>query len=143
MKTEGGYTLIELIMVLFLITLVTGLSSFFFVGSSSSSKLNATAREISAIIRHAGYLSRIKGEYKPVLIDLDSRRYGIEGHGYKAIPPGIGVKVIDPVSGKIGSGIYRPAFRAGSMQSGTIILWNKTREVRIESDPVVGSVTVK
>ncbi len=78
------------------------------------------------------------------MIDFDGMRYGIEGYGCKNIPPDIRIKVVDPITGETGSGMYRMSFQqTGSIKPARIILWNKKREVTIEIDPVVGFVIVK
>jgi len=141
---RSGFTLLELIVVLFLITLVTGLASFFFIGNTSSSRFNATVRELSATIRRAKLVAEAKCAAGSIMIDFDGRRYGIEGYGYRNIPPDIGIKVIDPVTGETGSGTYRLLFQpTGGIKPATIILWNRRKKATIEIDPVVGFVIVK
>jgi len=144
MKKNNGFTLLELIIVLFLITLILGLSTIFFANILPSNRLNATVRDISATIRQARTLTRTHGERQAVTIDLDSKKYGIEGRGVKDIPSDIYIKVIDPLSGEIYSGKYQIVLHAtGSIEGGTIVLWNNKKTVSIQMDPVVGSVVIK
>jgi prepilin-type N-terminal cleavage/methylation domain-containing protein len=139
-----GFTLLELIIVLFLIALILGLSTIFFANILPSSKFNATIRDITATIRHARSLSEIHGERQTITIDLDSKKYGIEGRGAKDIPPDIYIKVIDPLLGEIYNGKYQLVLNpVGGVESGTIVLWNEKRTVSIQMDPVVGSVVIK
>ncbi|MEW6416516.1 MAG: prepilin-type N-terminal cleavage/methylation domain-containing protein [Nitrospirota bacterium] len=144
-KTKNnGFTLLELIIVLFLITLILGLSTIFFANILPSNRFNATIRDISATIRHARTLTRTHGETQIITIDLDSKKYGIEGRGIKDIPSDIYIKVIDPLSGEIDSGKYQLVLHAiGSIEGGTIVLWNNKKTVSIQMDPVVGSVVIK
>lgn len=139
-----GFTLLELIIVLFLIVLILGLSTIFFANTLPSSRLTATAREMSATIRHAKHLALINGEKQTITINLDSRYYGIEGIAHKNIPTGISIKVIDPLLGEIHKGEYPFVFSAtGGMEGGTIVLSTKKKTMSIELDPVVGSVVIK
>ena len=139
-----GFTLLELTIVLFLITLILGLSAVFFAGTLPTNRLNAAAREISATIRYARSLSMISGQHQTLAIDLGSKRYGIEGRGHKDIPSDIDIKVIDPLYGEMRNGSYRLEFQpSGGGQGGTIVLWNKKREIRIELDPVIGAAVIK
>ena len=135
---KNGFTLLEIILVLFLITLILGLSSVFFAGFLPSAKINATGREITGMIRHARSLARMNMESRTVMIDLDNRTYGIEGLGTKYFPPDTLVRVIDPFSGdEITRGKYPIVFHPiGGMTGGTIILSLGKKEIRIDLDPI-------
>jgi hypothetical protein len=144
MSMGAGFVFLELIIVIFLISLILGLSTVLFSNILPSNRFNATVREISATIRHARSLSQIHGETKVVTIDLDLKRYGIEGRGDREIPPDINIEVIDPLSGEIHNGKYRLVlYPTGGIEGGTIVLWNSKKTVSIQPDPVVGSVVIK
>ncbi|MEI6158020.1 MAG: prepilin-type N-terminal cleavage/methylation domain-containing protein [Atribacterota bacterium] len=134
---KNGFTLLEVILVLFLITLIVGLSSVFFAGFLPSAKINATGREITGMIRHARSLARLNMESRTVLIDLDNRTYGIEGMATKYFPPDARIQVIDPFSdNEITRGQYPIVFYPiGGMTGGTIILSLGKKEIRINLDP--------
>ena len=141
---RAGFTLIELIIVLFLISLMFGMSAVYFANRLPSSRFNSLVREISATVRHARSLARISGERKTLTIDLDSGKYRIEGHDEKGVPSNIIIKIKDPLSGEINKGTYRFFFNAaGDIKGGTIVLQYKKRTVDIEMDPIVGAVVVK
>ncbi|MBE0556166.1 MAG: prepilin-type N-terminal cleavage/methylation domain-containing protein, partial [Proteobacteria bacterium] len=95
---KNGFTLLEVIIVLALVTLVLGLSSVFIAGYLPSVKANAAGREISGMIRHARSLARLNRETRSFVIDLDRRTYGIEGLATKSFPPEARIRVIDPLS---------------------------------------------
>jgi general secretion pathway protein H len=141
---EKGFTLLELMIVMLLITLIMGLSTIFFANTFSSSKFNTTIRDISSTIRNSRSLAQIHGERKTVTIDLDSKKFWIEGKKIKEIPPDIQIKIIDPLAGEIFEGRYQIVSNAlGGIEGGTIVLWNDRRTVSIQPDPIVGSVVVK
>ena len=142
---KNGFTLLEIIIVLFLVTLILGLSTVFFAGYLPSVKVNATGREISGMIRHARSLARMNMESRTVMIDLDNRTYGIEGLGTKFFPPDALIRVIDPFLGdEITRGKYPIVFNpAGGMTGGTIILSWRKKVIRIEMDPITGAVLIK
>ncbi len=141
---SSGFTLLELMIVLFLMALIMGLSALFIAGRMPGNRLNTSARDLSATIRHAGYLARLSGERQTVTIDLSAKQYGIEGRAVRTIPPGIDIKVTDPFNGEIRSGKFQMAFQAMSgTKAGTIVLSDKKRKVSITLDPVVGSVVIK
>ena len=141
---KNGFTLLEIIIVLSLVTLILGLSTVFFAGFLPSAKLDAAGRDLSGMIRHARSLARLNNESRTFVIDLDNKTYGIEGLATKPFPPEARVRVIDPVSGEIVGGKYPIVFTPTEGTSGgTIILsWGK-KTIRIELDPIVGAVLLK
>ena len=141
---RSGFTLLELIIVLFLITLMLGLSSAFFANTLPSARFNATVRELASTIRQARHLAQLNGEKQVFTIDMDSRSYGIERRGGKNLPSGIDIKVVDPLAGDITSGKYRMTFHpAGSTEGGTVVLWYDAKSAQINVDPVAGAVIIK
>jgi type II secretory pathway pseudopilin PulG len=143
MKTRG-FILLELIIVLFFITVIIGISTVLFSNALPTNRLHATVRNISSTIRQARALAQIHSEGKTVIIDLDAKKYGIEGYNQTAIPSDISIKVIDPVSGEIYQGIYRFFFSSsGGIEGGTIVVWNQKKMVTIQPDPIVGTVVIK
>lgn len=143
--TSGrGFTILELLIVLSLVSLIVGIGGVFLAGTLPSSRLNATAREISATVRHARALAQMNREAQVITLDMDVGAYGIEGRGARTLPAGLKMKVTDPFSGDIFNGKYRFVVQTtGSVNGGTIVLWNDKKTVSIRMDPVVGSVVIK
>ncbi len=143
-RNRKGFTLIELLMVMTIIILMLSMTTVYISSALPSSRFNSTVRDMAATIRHAKYLLQKSGKEQVVAIDIDSKRYGIEGRGDKEIPEGIDLKVIDTFSGEINEGIFRLTFSiSGGPGGGTIVLWDKKREVKIYIDPVVGATIIK
>jgi type II secretion system protein H len=141
---KSGFTLLEIIIVLSLITLILGLSAFFFMGYLPASKMDATARELAGTIRQARSLARLNSERRVVMIDLDNRTYGMEGQGQKAFPPDVRVSVIDPADGETGHGKHPVVFNpSGGIEGGTILLSRGKKVIRIELDPVTGALLLR
>jgi prepilin-type N-terminal cleavage/methylation domain-containing protein len=142
--TDKGFTLLEIVIVLTLIVLILGLTTLFFGNALPGARLNAAARELSAMMRYAKILAKNNGEPQTVLINLDTGRYGIEGVQTRNIPEGINIRVTDPVTGEVSRGNCAVLFHeSGIVEGGTITLWNTKRTLNIELDPIVGSVVVK
>lgn len=142
--SNEGFTLLELMIVLFLITLMLGLSSVFFANTLPSGRFHATAREMASMLKHARALAEIQGKDETLLINLDDRKYGIEGLKTMTIPDGIKIKIEDPLRGEIEEGKYTFTFHSyGSAEGGTIVLWDGKRTVSISLDPIVGSIILK
>ena len=139
-----GFVLLELIVVLFLISLIMGITLIFFSNFLPSNRLDATARNISSTIKHARALAQIYSQRQIVAFDLDARHYGIEGRELRDIPDGIGVKIVDPMSGDITEGKYNFLLHvAGNIEGGTIVVWNAKKSITIQPDPLVGSVLIR
>ncbi len=144
MPDREGFTLLELLIVLTLAVLMVGLSAVIFTNTLSSSRLNATAREISASIRQARTLAQIHGARQTVTIDLDAKQYGVEGRTMTRVPADVNIKVTDTFSGDLYSGkYYIVATTTGAVNGGTIVLWNKKKTVTIQLDPIVGAVVIR
>ena len=143
-KNSKGFTLMELMIVVFLITIILGLSAFFFTGFLPGSEFNATGREISAMIHRTRSLARMNMESHTFTIDLDNRSYGMEGAPPRTIPPGISIKIMDPFSGEVIHGQYSIVFSpGGTMAGGTIILFQRGKTLRIELDPITGAISTR
>jgi general secretion pathway protein H len=143
-KRNTGFTLLELIIVLFLITLILGLSAVMFANFLPSSRFDSTVRNISATIKYARSLAHINGEFQTVLIDLDAKTFGIEGRGSKDIPSDVNIKIIDPFAGEVEEGEYRfILYPGGGVEGGTVELWNAKKSARIELEPIAGTLIIK
>jgi len=139
-----GFTLLELLIVMVIITLLLSMSTVFITSTLPSSRFNSTVRDMAATIRHAKYLLQKSGKKQVVTINIDSKKYGIEGQSEKEIPKGIDLKIIDTFEGEIDEGIFRlPFSNSGWPGGGTIVLSYKKREVKITIDPVVGATIIK
>ena len=139
-----GFTLLEMVIVLTLIGILFGLSAFAIGRGVPSVRLNATAREISATIRFTRTLALTKGESQTMTIEFETRKFGIKGRDSKSIPSDISIRVIDPVAGEVSKGVYRIVFRpSGGYEGAQIVLRAGGKEVRVNTDPILGSTTTK
>lgn len=141
---EAGFTLLELIIVLTLIGIMCGFSTLFFAGGLPNARLNATARDISSVIRHARALAQLRHEDQTVTIDAKGRTYGIKGQPTKVVPEDIAIETIDPLTGRASQDARTFRFyAAGGQEAASVIVRNKDKALRVVIDPVAGSVTVK
>lgn len=144
MNNKAGFTLLELIIVITIVTILVSISTIFFANTLPKGKFNAAVRDISATIRSAKTLALISGTNQTFFIDIDEKKYGIDGKGYKEIPSHISIKVIDPFLKEFTEGKYNFLFYgAGGVEGGDILLSDGKRKIRIHVDPIAGSTVVK
>lgn len=142
--TAQGFTLLELIVVMFLVALVMGISAAFFANTLPGSAFNASVRDVASAMRLTRSLAQIHGASQTMTINLDTHSYSVAGRPEKTLPATVQIKVEDPLAGDVTTGNHEIVFPAmGGAEGGTIVLWNKTKTVRISADVVAGSVVVK
>ena len=131
-------------MVLFVMSLLMGLSAVMVSSSLSSQKLEACAREIMATFRYARSTAISEGKWKTVMIDMNARKFGIEGGRTREFPDTVSVKVVDSISGEVTEGGYRFVFSpSGVAEGGTVVLSSGKKVIKIDLDPVIGAVRTK
>jgi general secretion pathway protein H len=139
LSATGGFTLLELMIVLFLAMLMVGMGVIAMMNRLPAARLDAAAREISALMRQARTLARIHMVKQTLLVDLDARRYGIEGKLSLKIPEEVRLRIDDPLTGEVDRGIYRMVFSSfGGIEGGAILLTAGNRSISIKPDPVMG-----
>jgi general secretion pathway protein H len=138
-RSSGGFTLLELLIVLFLAVLIVGMGFIAMMNRLPSARLDAATREISATMRHARALARAGMVKQTVLLDLDGGSYGIGGKPSRRIPEEVTMKVEDPVAGEVEKGSYCLTFSPSSgISGGAVTLEAGGRRVLIRPDPVAG-----
>jgi general secretion pathway protein H len=137
-----GFTLLEMILVIFLITLIVGISAVVFSRSLPSQKVDATAREIMAAFRQARSSAITSGKWQVLTVEIEGRSFSIEEGGVtRKIPDDVTIRVIDPLYGEVVEGGYRFVFApSGVTEGGTIVLSAGKKVVTLEIDPIVGAV---
>lgn len=140
---QRGFTLIEILVVLVLMSLIAGISTVFFAGTLPKARLRASAREIVSTIKYARTLAASTHERQVVTFDLDAGKYGIKGRAGKAIPDEM-ILVIDGSDGNadpVRKGQYSLYYDStGTNTWGRIHLIQGDRIIRIEADPILTAV---
>ena len=139
LNASDGFTLLELMIVLFLAMLMTGMGIVVMMNRLPAAKLDAAAREMSAMMRQVRVLAKIQGEKQAIVVDLSARSYGIEGKNPRKISEEIRLEIDDSPAGIADKGIYRLVFSPfGGIDGGTVLLSSGQRTISIKPDPIVG-----
>jgi hypothetical protein len=124
--------------------LILGLGAMFFANTLPGAHLAATGRELTASVRQMKFLAQNRGEDLILTVDLDMKRYGIEGMRMKTVPSDVSIMAVDPIVGQVRNGKYLITFRStGGVEGGMLVLAARKKVIYIEMDPVVGSVKVR
>jgi general secretion pathway protein H len=139
-----GYTLMEVMLVVFLIVLIFSIATVFFANTLPKAGLRATGREMAAAIKYAKYLAKANNDKQLFDIDLDSGTYAIRGRETKKIPSGIVVTVLDANLDTIRNGRFSIVFDAlGGNDWQSIILNRGDKKITITMDPIMTAVIQK
>ena len=135
----NGFTLLEILIVLFIAMLMLGMCIVGFAGRLPAAKLDATAREMSALMRQTRLLAKTEMEKQAFVVDMDARRYGIEGKTLRPIPEEVHVRVDDSLKGPGDRGKHRIVyFPIGGVAGGAIEVTAGKRGISLKADPVLG-----
>jgi general secretion pathway protein H len=138
-RGAAGFTLLEIIIVLFIAMLMLGMGIVGFAGRLPAVKLDATAREMSALMRQTRLLAKTGMEKQAFIVDMDARLYGIEGKTPRKIPDEVQVRVDDFMGGPRHQGVYRMIFSPfGGVDGGTIEMTAGRRGISLKADPILG-----
>jgi general secretion pathway protein H len=141
MNDKRGFTLLEMILVMFLISLILGISAVVFTRSLPSQKVDATAREIMAAFRQTRSDAISSGKWQVLFFEIEGKTFGVEGGPSRPIPDDVTLRIIDPVAGEVHTGGYRFVFApSGVAEGGTIVLSAGKKVVTLETDPIIGAV---
>ncbi len=138
-----GFTFIEVMIVIFLMSLITGITTIFFANTLPAAKHKAAARELAAAIKYTRNLAFIKNEKQILDIDLDAKNYSIEGREPKSIPAEISITIYENNSNanpiRQGKYFIRYDTTAGSDWN-YIELARGEKIITIKSDPIMVAV---
>ncbi|MCX8119131.1 MAG: GspH/FimT family pseudopilin [Desulfobacterota bacterium] len=161
MKTRG-FSLLELIVVLFILGLSIGLIAPSFSRVSKSAELKATARKLSSLLRNSRSEAVLRGEIQRILFDLPSKTVkvqsfkpeALEEEGTKEgpsqvrtfmIPAWIQIREVKTSAGQFPP--EEPAiefYPNGSSSGGSFLLeGDDQRPFRIEVHSITGAVKIE
>ena len=139
---DAGYTLLELLVVLVVIALVSGLAATMFPGRTSAVELAAAARRITALAADARQQAQASGV--PVTLTFDAERHALvssAGDGREPLPDNaeIAISSMLPIETPASIAFYPD----GSSSGGAIALRSGERTTRISMGWLSGQATIE
>ena len=135
-----GFTFIEVMIVVFLMSLILGITTIFFANTLPSAKHKAAARELAATIKYARHLAFVKNEEQVISIDLDAKNYFIKGRETRSIPSEISITVYENKvnANPVRQGKYIISYdTAAGSNWDSIELARGEKVITIKSDPIM------
>jgi len=135
-----GFTFIEVMIVVFLMSLIVGMTTIYFANTLPSARHKAVAREMAASIKYARHLAYVKNEKQTLNIDLDAKNYSIKGRETRSIAPDVSVTVYEKETNAdpVREGQYLISYdTTGGSGWSKIELARKEKVITIKSDPIM------
>ena len=138
---QRGFTLLEILAVLVLIGVALAATAFSLDGGLQRAKLDASARDIAASLRHTRTLALTSHRPQWFTLDLKARTYASPGRDAQSIPLGTTLRATSAAEDADKPGIARIRFFPdGSSTGGHIELARQHRQARIDVDWLTGAV---
>ena len=143
-RAQAGFTLLELMAVLALMTLVMGLALPSLVRSWEREKSRATLRELTAALRTARSKAVTRGRKVRLFLNLKTGRYRLEGSTREGTLTGMSLTDAGLVwQNPEKSQGYIVFFGDGSSSGGKLALVDPTgRRYLLEVEPITGKVSL-
>lgn len=143
-KSQGGFTLLEILVVLVIAGLMLTLVPPLFGGAVSGVRLKGAARELTVVLRETRSQAIIRNAELTIDLDLESPAYRVGGMSPQSLPAGVALSV-RPVTGAADPGSNRHVlhfFPDGSSSGGQITVSGGTQAYHIKVDWLTGSIRV-
>jgi len=138
---RSGFTLLELMLVITLMTLAVGLVAAGISRTLPSTKIRVQARKLAATFRYAKVKARMSGTDSIVTLYPEEGRYELSGRGSHSLPEGMRLVVEDPVEGDLVDGSWNAVFyAAGGARAGAVRLERDDASITVAIDPILGAI---
>jgi general secretion pathway protein H len=141
-RRSGGFTLIEILVVLAVLGLALALIVSYGPPASGGLAMRHAAGELAGGLREARSLAIAGNRAVPVTLDLATRRWQIDGQADKPFPDGIEIRLLTIAGERSGSNQGTIRFWPdGSASGGRIELFGANRRMQIGVDWLSGRVS--
>ncbi len=142
-RSNKGFTLIEMIVVIVLIGIVASVVTFSFTRSLAGARIQAAANDLVAGLRYTRGQAIIKGEQKVLMLDLEKNTWAAPGKEARELPKGMILRLTtaqqELTSDKAGGIRFFPD---GASTGGNIAIVLGEREWKINVGWLTGEVTL-
>ena len=142
MRTQRGFTLIEIIAVMVLLTIVATVVAMSFSKSMSSAKIEAASRDLVAALRYTRSQAIVRGTQAALDIDLEHNTYQAPGKAIVQMPKDMRMQLVTAEIEQTGSSSGRIRFFAdGASTGGHITVFLGQRRWQINVSWLTGQVS--
>lgn len=142
---DRGYTLIELIVVLTLMSTIMALVTPAFTTTFINLRLKTTTREMVSLLNYTRSLAVFEQKSFKVLLDLDNNTFGLESGDSKKLPGTIKIEKVSLGDKEQKEGIAEIAFFLNGSSSGAhihILDTEKKKGFEVIVNPILGLTKV-
>ena len=143
-KYTGGFTLLEMLVVLVIVGLMLALVPPLFSGAVTGTKLKSAARDLAVVMREARSRAIIRNTQQHVHLDLETPRYRV-GNGKPRELPGHVKLTVEVVTGADTSQLRQHVVRFfpdGSTSGELITLSGDRHAYHLHLDCLTGNITI-
>jgi general secretion pathway protein H len=142
MRTQRGFTLIEIIAVMVLLTIIATVVAMSFSKSMSSAKIEAASRDLVAALRYTRSQAIVRGTQAALDIDLEHNTYQAPGKSIVQLPKDMRMQLVTAEIEQTGASSGRIRFFAdGASTGGHITVFMGQRRWQINVSWLTGQVS--
>ncbi|MBK1672622.1 type II secretion system protein GspH [Ectothiorhodospira shaposhnikovii] len=144
-RRQGGFTLMELLVVLIIAVGLLGLAGVRFAAGTPGAELRAAAREMTSGLRYVRAAALSSGQEQVLLVDVDNGRYWIAGREQQTrrVPERVDIHLVtsrdEVVSDRVAGLRFYPD---GSATGGRVTFSRDGRHMVVDVDWLTGRARV-
>lgn len=145
MRTASrGYSLLELLVVVLLISLMATLVMTNAIGTLDKARVRAASRDLVAGLRHTRGLAVVKGEARVFELDLRQRAWRAAERDWVELPEGLDLKLLTAAQEVTGDGRGQIRFYPdGASTGGTVTVIGDGRQWQIKVAWLTGEIKLE
>jgi general secretion pathway protein H len=144
LSTQGGFTLLEILVVLVIATLLFTLIPPLFSGALPSVRLKGAARDLVVVMRDVRSQAIITNTEQTIYLDTEAQAYHVGSGKPSSLPEGITI-TMQPHAEETRLETRQPYLRFfpdGSSSGGLFILQDSSRSYQLDVDWLTGAIQI-